>query len=120
MAIKLAQIIDEEKKTCAVAMNDNNPEYYKRMGFKEMDVEHCEWDGNWYLTGYMPAKPEPTIEEQVYALKMQLNDVDNKSNRSMRAIIAGPASEEDRTFLNNLEAQAEDLRRQIRELENSL
>lgn len=120
MAIKLAQLINEETKTCAVALNDNNPDFYRSIGFEEMDVEYCEWNCTWYLNGYAPEKPEPTKEEKIAALKAQLNDVDDKSNRSMRAILANTATEDDRTFLSNLEAQAAELRRQIHELEEGV
>lgn len=119
MAIKLAQLINEETKTCAVALNDNNPDFYRSIGFAEMDVEYCEWNCTWYLNGCAPEKPSTTKEEQINALKAQLNDVDDKSNRSMRAILANTATEDDRTYLANLEAKAADLRIQIHELEVS-
>ena len=56
-------------------------------------------------------------EKQIAVLKQQLSVLDEKSARSMRAILAETATADDRAYLANLEAQAEDLRRQIHELE---
>ena len=80
---------------------------------------HIEDDGTYYKTVINPPAPEPTTEQKIAKLKERLTDVDEKSARSLRAIVAGTATEEDRTFLANLEAQAEELRRQIKELQES-
>ena len=69
----------------------------------------------WGLTEEEKAQKEK--EAQIALLKEQLVKVDEKSARSMRAVLAGTATDEDRAFLNQLELQAEDYRRQIRELE---
>lgn len=37
-------------------------DYYESNGMELMDVEHG-YDGRWYISGYAPKKPEPTIEE---------------------------------------------------------
>ena len=116
--IKYARVINEETKQCEVGIG-TNADYYKSIGMTELDVEQCHWNYQWYLTGYCPAKPEPTKEEQIAQLKQQLATIDEKSNRSMRAILAGTATEEDRTFLGQLEQQAEDLRQQIKDLQES-
>ena len=71
----------------------------------------------WGLTEEEKAQKEK--EAQIALLKAQLVKVDEKSSRSIRAIVAGTATEEDRTFLENLEIQAEDLRRQIKELQDA-
>ncbi len=117
--ILYAKIIDGSSKKCTVGIGSNE-EFYKSIGMEKMDVEQS-YDGGWYLVGYAPAKPEELIkEEQIEELKAQLTTIDEKSNRSMRAILAGTATEEDRTYLTELETQANDLRRQIRELGGSL
>lgn len=67
MVIKYAQIANEETKKCNVGIGTDT-KYYKSIGFEEMDVEQA-WDGTWYLKGYAPEKPEPTIEEQVASLE---------------------------------------------------
>jgi hypothetical protein len=117
--IKYAKIENEETKVVSVAVGTDT-EYYESIGMTEMDVEHCDWNGNWYVSGYVPTQPEPSKEEKIAKLKGELDEIDEKSARSMRAILAGVATDDDRTFLAQLEARAEDLRRQIRELEESL
>ena len=60
--LKYAKITDEETKKCEIGTGINI-EKYKFMGMTEMDVEEA-YDGNWYVKGYAPKKPEPTYEEQ--------------------------------------------------------
>jgi hypothetical protein len=116
--IKYAKIINQETKAVEVGLG-TNVEFYKSLGMIPMEVEQA-WDGNWYVAGYAPAKPEPTHDEKVEELKRQLKEIDTKSARSMRAILANVATENDRTFLANLEQQAESLRQQIKDLGGSL
>ena len=59
-------------------------------------------------------------QDNISELKKELLNIDEKSARSMRAILSNTATEEDRQFLSNLEAQAEDLRQQIKELGGGL
>lgn len=56
------------------------------------------------------AAAEPTV-----SIKNQLADIDYQSVRSLRAIAAGTATEEDRSVLNSLEEQAQSLRQQLAE-----
>lgn len=114
--IKYAQIANEETKQVNVGLGTDTA-FYKSIGMEEMDVEQCEWNGLWYVAGHVPAKPEPSKEEQIAALKVELNELDAKSARSMRAILAGTATDEDKKYLAELEKQAEDLRQQIKDLE---
>ena len=58
---KYAKIIDNSKKTCIVGMGDDAV-YYKSIGMSEMDVEQG-YDGNWYVQGYAPQKPNPTKDD---------------------------------------------------------
>lgn len=110
---KLSKIVDETKKIVDIALGTDSA-YYHSIGFFEMDVEKCEWNGNWYVAGYVPEKPAPTHEEQIAEWKKQLKEIDEKSARSMRAIIAGVATDEDKEFLANLETQAEQIREQLK------
>lgn len=57
-----AKIIDETTKQCQVGIG-TNIEFYKSIGMTEMDVEQA-YDGQWYVKGYAPVQPEPTIDEQ--------------------------------------------------------
>jgi hypothetical protein len=54
--IKYAKIIDNATKQCEVGIG-TNAEFYKSIGMTEMEVEKA-YDGQWYLAGYAPAKPE--------------------------------------------------------------
>lgn len=63
---------------------------------------------------------EKDKEIHILNLKKQLSELDSKSARSMRAILANTATEDDRQFLANLEQQAEDLRQQIKNLGDNL
>lgn len=114
--IKYAKVINEETKECQVGLGTNS-QYYIAQGFTEQDVEKCEWNGSWYLAGYVPEKPEEMQkQERINELKFQLNQLDDKSTRSIRAILAETATEEDRNYLANLEEQAEQVREELKEL----
>ena len=67
--LKYAKIENEETKLCSVGVG-TDVEFYKSIGMTEMDVEEA-YNGNWYLKGYAPAKPAPTVKEQVQALETQ-------------------------------------------------
>ena len=69
---KYARIVNEETKACEVGTGTNTA-FYQSIGMSEMEVEQA-WDGSWYLKGYCPEKPEPTIEEksnQVRSIRSQ-------------------------------------------------
>lgn len=65
--LKFAKIINESTKKCDIGLSDN-ADFYKSIGFEEMEVEKC-WDGSWYLTGHCPPKPEPGVEESILSLE---------------------------------------------------
>lgn len=65
---KYAQIINAETKVCNVGLGENAT-FYKSIGMELMDVEKA-WDGQWYLQGYAPSKPQPeTDSEEIAALQ---------------------------------------------------
>ena len=64
---KYAKIVNEETGLCEVGVGTNSA-FYQSIGMKEMEVEQA-YNGSWYLKGYTPAEPEPTIEEQVAKLE---------------------------------------------------
>lgn len=80
--IKYAKILDNEKKIVSVALEDA-PAFYIKHGFSPMDVEKCEWNGNWYLAGCCPEKPAPTIQERIASLESQVTD------RNIRGALLG-------------------------------
>lgn len=115
MTIKYAQVVDEETKQCNVGIGDDVA-FYKSIGMTEMDVEQA-YNGGWYLKGYAPQESqEEKNAKLVQELKLQIAALDEKSSRSMRAILAGTATDDDRAFLANIEAQAEEIRERIRQL----
>jgi predicted S18 family serine protease len=64
---KYAKVINEETKLCEVGTGTNSA-YYQSIGMVKMEVEQA-YDGSWYLSGYAPEKPEPTIAEQNEAIR---------------------------------------------------
>lgn len=58
---KYAKVVNEETKACEVGLGTNS-NFYQSIGMTEMDVEQA-YDGNWYVLGFAPIKPEPTKEE---------------------------------------------------------
>ena len=101
--IKYAQIIDEQTKKVDVALGTDT-EYYKSVGMTQMDVEQA-YDSQWYLTGYAPEKPEPTIQEQIEELESQI------TSRNLRCAIFGDEFAIDK--IAQIEAQIDELRKQL-------
>ena len=64
---KYAKVVNEETKLCEVGVGTNTS-FYASIGMTEMEVEQA-YNGEWYLKGCAPAKPEPTIKEQVLSLE---------------------------------------------------
>ena len=62
---KYALIVNEETKACEVGLGTNTA-FYQSIGMTEMEVEQA-YDGNWYIEGYAPQKPEPAYEEILQA-----------------------------------------------------
>ena len=60
--LKYAVISNDETKQVSVSIGTDT-EFYQSIGMQEMDVEQA-YDGNWYLIGYAPQKPEPTYTEK--------------------------------------------------------
>lgn len=60
--LKYAKIIDNETKEVQIGVGCTD-EYYIEIGMSLMDVEQS-YNSLWYIKGYAPQKPEPTIEEQ--------------------------------------------------------
>ena len=70
-----AKIINQSTKQCAVGVG-TNVEFYKSIDMVDIDVEQA-YDGQWYVKGYAPAKPqEVDAEEQIAQLKAELATYD--------------------------------------------
>lgn len=112
-----AQIINEQTKQVVVGTGTDSA-YYKSIGMTQMEVEQCEWNNSWYVKGYAPEEPEwHKKESRIAKIKARLKELDEKSTRSIRAIVAKTATEEDIQYLNTIEIEVETLREELRELE---
>ena len=101
--LKYAKIINEETKQCEVGLG-TNAEFYKRLGMTEQDVEQA-YNGDWYLKGYSPNKPAPTIKEQIEALENTI------TARNIRAAIQGDSFALSK--IAEIESQIKELRKQL-------
>lgn len=106
MALKYAKVVNEKTKLCEVGLGTNKA-YYESIGMVEMDVEPA-YDGNWYLYGYAPKQPAPTIEEQVKAKEQEY-----QMNRWEREIILAENSGASE-FSKAKAQEIEDLAKQLR------
>lgn len=106
MALKYAKVVNEKTKLCEVGLGTNTA-YYESIGMVEMDVEPA-YDGKWYLYGYAPKQPAPTIEEQVKAKEQEYH-----MNRWEREIILAENSGASE-FSKAKAQEIEDLAKQLR------
>ena len=60
--LKYAKIINEETKLCEVGIGTNS-KFYQSIGLTQMEVEQAN-NGNWYIMGYAPKKPETSYIEK--------------------------------------------------------
>lgn len=58
---KYAKIINEETHEVEIG-SGCDPTYYVEIGMIPMDVEQS-WDYHWYVAGYAPSQPEPSVDE---------------------------------------------------------
>lgn len=65
--VKYAKIINEETKEVLLGVGCTN-EYYQAIGMTQMEVEQA-YDYHWYVAGYAPVQPEPTIDEKKYQVR---------------------------------------------------
>lgn len=118
---KYAKVTNEETKACDVGLGTNT-KFYKSLGMTLQDVEQA-YDGGWYLEGYAPSKPEPTIQEQVAELEKQIEELNTKMLRDIIILNDTNATEEEKeqaqTYFNNKIAQKQELVDKINELKNS-
>lgn len=63
--LKFSKIVDESKGLCEVGLG-TNADFYKSIGMILQEVEQG-FDGNWYLQGYAPEKPQEQIEAEALA-----------------------------------------------------
>lgn len=110
--IKYAKIVDEETKQCQVGTGTNT-QFYQSIGMVEMDVEQA-YNGQWYVAGYAPAKPEPTEYEKAQARIAELKKLLADSDYVVIKIAEGVSTADDYSeILNSRKAW----RAEINELE---
>ena len=105
--LKFAKITNEKTKACQVGLGTNE-KFYRAIGMTELEVEQA-YDGSWYVKGYAPAKPEPTIEERVAKLEAETG-----LTRVMREMVLAEnsgASEYVKAKAQEIEALATELRK---------
>lgn len=103
-----AKIINEDTKEVQVGLGDNI-KYYESLGMINLEVEQA-YNGSWYLKGYAPAKPQPTLQEQLEGLEKQYN-----MPRVIReGILGNPTMYSE--FNVNRARDLEDLAKKIRDL----
>ena len=95
--IKYAKIVNEETKECQVGTGIN-VKFYQSIGMTEMDVEQA-YNGQWYIAGYAPVEPEPTIEEKNESIrqtraKLYAELIDPLHAQKQRKVVLGEWSEE--------------------------
>ena len=109
--ITYAQIVDKQTKLVVVGTGTDSA-YYKSIGMVPMDVEQA-YNGAWYVKGYAPAKPEPSIEEQV--IKMEAETGLTRVMREM--ILAENSGASD--YVKAKAQEIEDLAKQLRATEET-
>lgn len=63
--LMFAKVVNEETKQCDVGLG-TNAKYYESIGMTLQEVEQG-YDGQWYLQGYAPVKPQEQIEVEELA-----------------------------------------------------
>jgi hypothetical protein len=76
--IKYVEIINKESGLVDIALGDDT-EYYKSIGFEELDVQQSDINGNWYLSEKCPMKTDEEKEqeekERIAKLKLTKREV---------------------------------------------
>ena len=108
---KYAKVVNKETKLCEVGVGTNTS-FYASIGMTEMEVEQA-YNGEWYLKGYAPEKPEPTIEEQVAKLEAETG-----LTRVMREMVLAENSGAS-DYVKAKANEIEDLAKQLRTTEET-
>ena len=104
--IAYAQIVDKQTKLVVVGTGTDSA-YYKSIGMVPMDVEQA-YNGAWYVKGYAPSKPEPTLEEHVAKLEAETG-----LTRVMREMVLAESSGAS-DYVKAKAQEIEDLAKQLR------
>ena len=87
---KYAKIINEKTKQCEVGIGTNT-KFYRSIGMIEMEVEQA-YNGNYYIKGYCPKKPQEIInQERIAELEKYLTMTDWYATRYAETGVEIPA-----------------------------
>ena len=107
MTQKYTKVINETTKQCEVGIG-TNANFYQSIGMTLQDVEQ-DYNGNWYLEGYAPEKPQELInQELIIEYKQYLNSTDWYYARQL---------ETNELIPEDIKAKRIDYRNKINELE---
>ncbi|MBQ9539817.1 MAG: hypothetical protein IJU89_00100 [Alphaproteobacteria bacterium] len=103
---KYAKIINNKTHEVQIGVGCSD-EYYVEIGMEIMNVEQA-YDGKWYVAGYAPAQPEPTVDEKkamVRAVRDQyINEIEWRVSRYRDQKELGMATTDDeQTYIQILE-----------------
>ena len=80
---KYAKIINNKTREVQIGVGCSD-EYYVEIGMEIMNVEQA-YNGKWYVAGYAPVQPEPTVDEKkavVRAVRDQyINEIEWRVSR---------------------------------------
>ena len=72
---KFVKIINKKTKAAVVGLGTNES-FYRSEGMSKTDVEQG-YDGNWYVAGFAPGKPQSVIDaERIDELQKYLDETD--------------------------------------------
>lgn len=77
--ILYAKVINDVTKICEVGIGTNDA-YYISLGMTKQDVEQS-YDGQWYLKGYAPQKPNTILIKEYETI------IDNINNDMLRDLL---------------------------------
>lgn len=94
---RYAKIINEETKEVEIGVGCPD-EYYVEIGMSKMEVEQA-YNSLWYVAGYAPVPPVPTIEEQNEQIRqtragLYANLIDPLHAEKQRKVVLGTWTEE--------------------------
>lgn len=103
---RYAKIIDEKTHEVQVGVGCDDA-YYEEIGMTKMDVEQA-YNGLWYVAGYAPSKPEPTVDEKKAAVRAvrdsYINGIEWRVSRYRDQIeLEIPTSDTHETYMQVLE-----------------
>lgn len=117
MVLKYGKIVNPITGLCNIGIGDDI-EYYKSIGFVELNVQQSEIDSFWYLEEKCPKRTEIQkriieIETEKQVIQEQLDELDLKSIRALRE---GGTNEDGVPYLTFYQNQINELREKYTEL----